>query len=92
MPWLVFTGVVLFIAGFSAPLFGSILGRDFGRASLALCIVGMAALVARAILYKPRGVRRASIDSDGNFSDTSDLGGHDGHDGGHGGDGGDAGH
>jgi hypothetical protein len=85
--WLGFIGVVLFILGFLAPMFGLILGRDFGRASLALCIAGMAALILRTVLYRPRGVRNASIDSDGNFSDTSDFGGHDGHDGGHGGDG-----
>jgi len=92
MRWLVFTGVVLFILGVIAPPFGWILGRELGRGSYALCVAGVAALVARAILYKPRGVRKASIDSDGNFLDASDFGDHDNHDGGHGGDGADGGH
>jgi hypothetical protein len=70
----VFTGFVLLLAGFFAP----------GRASLALCIAGMAMLVARTLIYKRRGVRKASIDGDGDFSDTSDS---DGHGGGNGGDG-----
>jgi len=87
MAWLGFIGAALFILGVVAPALGWILGRDLGRASYALCIAGIAALVVRAILYKPRGVRKASIDSDGNFSDASDFGSHDGHDGGHSGDG-----
>ena len=91
MAWLGFGGIILLVLGTFAPELGLILGRDFGHASLALWIAGIAALIARALLYKPRGVRKASIDSDGNFSDASDLGHHNGHDG-HGGDNGDGGH
>ena len=89
--WLGIGGIVLLILGTLAPEFGLILGRDLGRAPLALWIAGIVALAARALLYKPRGARNASIDGDGNFSDAPDVGHHDGHDG-HGGDAGDGDH
>ena len=73
-----FTAVVLTIAGLLA----------HGRASLALCAAALAAYGVVALLSRRRGDRKASIDSDGNFSETTDFDGHNGHDGGHGGDGG----
>jgi len=73
-----FTAVVLTIAGLLA----------HGRASIALCAAALAAYGVVALLSRRRGDRKASIDSDGNFSETTDFDGHNGHDGGHGGDGG----
>ena len=73
-----FIAVVLTIAGILA----------HGRASVALCTAALAVYGLMALLVRRRGVRKASIDSDGNFTETTALHGHDGHDGEHGGDGG----
>jgi len=78
--WLGITGVVLIVAGVFVPMFGPMLGRDFGRLQLALCGAGLAAWGAAVIARKLRGTREDSVDGDaaGDFHD------HDGHNGGHG--------
>ena len=68
-----FTAVVLMIAGIFT----------HGRTSFALCTAALAGYGIAALLTRRRGVRNTSIDGDGNFLDTSDVGGHDSHDGGH---------
>jgi hypothetical protein len=74
MAWLVRTAIALFIVGFFVP----------GRAGVALCIAGLVGLfVGVPFLARSRRVRKASIDRNGNFVDTSDVAGHDIHDGDH---------
>jgi hypothetical protein len=70
-----FTAFVLMIAGIFT----------HGSASVALCTAAVAGYGIAAVIARRRGVRNASIDGDGNFLDTSEVG-PDSHDGGHGGD------
>jgi hypothetical protein len=81
-------GVVLVLAGVITPLFGPMLGRNYGRASFALTLLGLAVFALAAIRRRPG---RDEGTSDGNYGGATgtngDAGGHDWDDGGHGGNG-----
>jgi hypothetical protein len=85
--WLGIAGVMLLLAGLITPLFGPLLGRNFGHVSLALTIAGLVLFGLSALFQRRSG---DSGTPDGGYGDPSGIhsaNGHDSHDHGHGSDG-----
>jgi hypothetical protein len=81
--------VALIIVGSIVPLFGPMLGRNFGLESAVIIGVGLVTWAVTTIRRRPNADGSASGGTYGDSTGASDFhGSHDGHGGGHGGDGG----
>lgn len=87
MRWLGIAGVLLLLAGLIAPLFGPLVSRNFGQASLALTIAGLVLFGLSALHQRSSGDRGAPDGSSGDVPGADSLNGNDSEDGGHGNDG-----
>ena len=87
MRWLGIAGVLLLMAGLLTPLFGPILGRNFGQAAFALTVAGLILFGLSALYQRIRGNSDLADGSSGDASGTDSPDSRDSHEGGHGGEG-----
>lgn len=84
MAWLGIIGLVLLVLGLIVPLFGPMLGRNFGLESFAITAVGLVLFALHLLLRRPPEDPGASEGSYGDAADSSGSSDHGGHDGGDG--------